>query len=251
VMRRYFADRSEYMGDPAFYPVPLTRLLDPRYIAQRRATIDPAHATPSDQILPGKLEANESTETTHFSIVDAQGNAVSMTYTLNGSFGSGVTAEGLGFLLNNEMDDFAPKPGSKNMFGLIQGEADAIAPHKTPLSSMTPAILTRDGKVFMVAGSPGGPTIINTVLQTILNVVDFKMNAQEAVDQPRIHHQWMPDEIRLERGISPDTIELLRSMGHKVVESSSYIGEIAAIVSRDGWLEGAADGRVEATAKGH
>jgi gamma-glutamyltranspeptidase/glutathione hydrolase len=250
-MRRYFADRSEYMGDPDFYAVPLTKLLDPRYLAMRRASIDPAHATPSDQILPGKLDAKESTETTHFSILDAQGNAVSMTYTLNGGFGSGVTAEGLGFLLNNEMDDFAPKPGSKNMFGLIQGEADAIAPHKTPLSSMTPTILTREGKTFMVVGAPGGPTIINTVLQTILNVVDFKMNAQEAVDQPRIHHQWMPDEIRLERGISPDTIELLRGMGHKVVESKSSIGEIAAIVSSDGWLEGAPDGRVEATAKGH
>jgi gamma-glutamyltranspeptidase/glutathione hydrolase len=252
VMRRYFADRSEYMGDPAFYPVPLTKLLDPHYIALRRATIDPAHATPSHQILPGKLDLiTESTETTHFSILDAQGNAVSMTYTLNGSYGSGVTAEGLGFLLNDEMDDFASKPGSKNMFGLIQGEADAIAPHKTPLSSMTPTILTRDGKVFMVVGAPGGPGIISAVFQTILNVVDFKMNAQEAVDQPRIHHQWMPDEIRLERGISPDTIELLRAMGHKVVEGRSFIGEIAAIVARDGWLEGASDGRVEATAKGH
>lgn len=249
-MRRYFADRSEYMGDPAFYPVPVTRLLDPKYIAIRRASIDPEHATPSDQILPGKLDINEATETTHFSIVDRDGNAVSMTYTLNGSFGSGVTAEGLGFLLNNEMDDFAPKPGSKNMFGLIQGEADAIAPRKTPLSSMTPTILTKDGKLFMVVGSPGGPTIINTVLQTILNVIDFHMNAQEAVDQPRIHHQWMPDEIRLERGISPDTIGILRSMGHKVVETGS-IGELAVILSRNGWLEGAPDGRVEATAKGH
>jgi len=255
-MRRYFADRSEYMGDPDFYPVPLTKLLDPKYIAMRRATIDPAHATPSDKILPGKLDGKESTETTHFSILDSEGNAVSVTYTLNGGFGSGVTAEGLGFLLNNEMDDFAPKPGSRNMFGLIQGEADAIAPHKTPLSSMTPTILTRDGKTFMVVGAPGGPTIINTVLQTILNVVDFKMNAQEAVDQPRIHHQWMPDEIRLERGISPDTIALLRFMGHQVVQSQSFIGEIAAIVVRDGgarngWLEGAPDGRVEAAAKGH
>ena len=256
VMRRYFADRSEYMGDPDFYPVPLTKLLDPKYIAMRRATIDPAHATPSDRILPGKLAVKESTETTHFSILDAAGNAVSMTYTLNGGFGSGVTAEGLGFLLNNEMDDFAAKPASRNSYGLIQGEADAIAPHKTPLSAMTPTILTRDGKIFMVVGAPGGPTIINTVLQTILNVVDFKMNAQEAVDQPRIHHQWMPDEIRLEQGISPDTIELLRSMGHKVVPARSFIGEIAAIVARNdgqlaGWIEGAADGRVEATAKGH
>jgi gamma-glutamyltranspeptidase/glutathione hydrolase len=251
VMRRYFADRSEYMGDPDFFTVPLTKLLDPGYIARRRATIDPLHATPSDKILPGKLDGKESTETTHFSIVDAEGNAVSMTYTLNGSFGSGVTAEGLGFLLNNEMDDFAAKPGTKNMFGLIQGEADAIAPQKTPLSAMTPTIVTRDGELFMVLGAPGGPTIINTVMQTILNVVDFNMNAQEAVDQPRIHHQWMPDEIRYERGISPDTLDMLRSMGHTVSEARGFIGEIAAIVSEDGWLQGAADGRVEATAKGH
>jgi gamma-glutamyltranspeptidase/glutathione hydrolase len=251
VMRRYFADRSEYMGDPEFYPVPLSKLLDPKYIAARRSTIDPLHATPSDKILPGKFNGKESTETTHFSILDAEGNAVAMTYTLNGGFGSGVTAKGLGFLLNNEMDDFAPKPGSKNNFGLIQGEADAIAPNKTPLSSMTPTIITRDGKVYMVAGSPGGPTIINTVLQVILNVLDFKMNAQEAVDQPRIHHQWMPDEIRYERGLSPDTIELLKSMGHKVAPATSFIGENALIVLDNGWIQGAADGRVEATAKGH
>jgi gamma-glutamyltranspeptidase/glutathione hydrolase len=251
VMRRSFADRSEYLGDPDFVKIPLTKLLDPGYLANRRATVDPLHATPSEKVKPAKFDGKESTETTHYSIVDAQGNAVSVTYTLNGSFGSGVTAEGLGFLLNNEMDDFAVKPGTKNMFGVIQGEADAIAPSKTPLSSMTPTILTRDGKLFMVVGAPGGPTIINTVLQTILNVVDFKMNVQEAVDQPRIHHQWMPDEIRAEKEISPDTVDLLRAMGHKVVISPSYIGEIAAIVSEDGWLAGAADGRVEATAKGH
>jgi gamma-glutamyltranspeptidase/glutathione hydrolase len=251
VMRRYYADRSEYLGDPDFFQVPLTKLLDPAYIARRRASIDPLHATPSEKILPGKLNGKESTETTHFSIVDAEGNAVSMTYTLNGGFGSGVTAEGLGFLLNNEMDDFATKPGTKNLFGLIQGESDAIAPHKTPLSSMTPTILTRDGKLFMVVGSPGGATIINTVMQTILNVVDFKMNAQEAVDQPRIHHQWMPDQIRVEKGISPDTIDLLRAMGHKVVVTPTFMGENAAIVVENGWLHGAADGRVEATAKGH
>jgi gamma-glutamyltranspeptidase/glutathione hydrolase len=251
VMRRYFADRSEYMGDPEFYTVPLTKLLDPKYIAERRSTIDPLHATPSDKIRPGKLDGKESTETTHFSILDAEGNAVSMTYTLNGGFGSGVTAHGLGFLLNNEMDDFAPKPGTKNMFGLIQGEADAIAPHKTPLSSMSPTIITRDGKVYMVAGAPGGPTILNTVLQVILNVIDFKMNAQEAVDQPRIHHQWMPDEIRYEKGISPDTLEILSSMGHTLKPATSYIGENALILQDSGWIQGAADGRVEATAKGH
>jgi gamma-glutamyltranspeptidase/glutathione hydrolase len=250
VMRRYFADRSEYMGDADFVKVPLTKLLDPAYIAERRATIDPAHASSSEKIRPGNL-GKESTETTHYSVVDAQGNAVAVTYTLNGGFGSGVTAEGLGFLLNNEMDDFASKPGTKNMFGLIQGERNAIAPGKTPLSAMTPTIVTRDDKLFMVVGAPGGPTIINTVMQTILNVIDFKMNVQEAVDQPRIHHQWMPDEIRLEKGISPDTIDILRGMGHTVVQTNGFIGEIAAILSEDGWLAGAADGRVEATAKGH
>ena len=250
-MRRYFADRSEYLGDPDFFKVPLTKLLDPAYITSRRSTIDPLHATPSDKILPGKLDGKENTETTHFSIVDGDGNAVSMTYTLNGTFGSGVTAEGLGFLLNNEMDDFAAKPGSKNMFGLIQGEADAIAPNKTPLSAMTPTILTHEGKLFMVLGSPGGPRIINSVLQTILNVVDFRMNAQEAVDQPRIHHQWMPDEISYEPGISPDTLDILKSMGHAVKESRGHIGEVEAIVAGDdGWLQGAADGRVEGSAKG-
>ena len=250
-MRRYFADRSEYLGDPDFFTNPLTKLLDPKYIAGRRASIDPSHATPSDKILPGKLDGKESTETTHFSIVDEAGNAVSMTYTLNGSFGSGVTAEGTGILLNNEMDDFAPKPGNKNMFGLIQGEGDAIAPHKTPLSSMTPTILTRDGKLFMVVGSPGGPRIITSVLQTIVNVVDFKMNVQDAVDQPRIHHQWMPDQITFERGISPDTVDLLRSMGHTVAPAKENIGDVAAIVVDDGWLQGAPDPRTGATAKGH
>lgn len=251
VMRRYFADRSEYMGDPDFFQVPVTKLLDPKYIALRRSTIDPKHATPSEQVRPGKLDGKESTETTHFSILDADGNAVSMTYTLNGGFGSGVTAEGLGFLLNNEMDDFAPKPGFKNMFGLIQGEADAIAPHKTPLSSMTPTIVTKDEKVFMVVGAPGGPTIINAVMQTILNVVDFQMNAQDAVDQPRVHHQWMADELRVEKGISPDTIDILRAMGHEVKPAAGYIAEVAAILVEDGWIQGAADYRVEATAKGH
>jgi gamma-glutamyltranspeptidase/glutathione hydrolase len=249
-MRRYFADRSEHLGDPDFFKVPTLTLLNPRYISTLRDSIDPEHATPSAQIHPVSVVAYESNETTHFSIADAQGNAVSMTYTLNGGFGSGVTAEKLGFLLNNEMDDFAPKPGEPNMFGLIQGEANAIVPHKTPLSSMVPTIVTKDGKLFLVTGSPGGPTIINSVLQTILNTVDFHMNAQEAVDQPRIHHQWMPDQIALERNISPDTIELLKAKGHKIVQQN-MIGEVAAILYDGKWLQGAPDGRVEATAKGH
>ncbi|MDQ6676762.1 MAG: gamma-glutamyltransferase, partial [Acidobacteriota bacterium] len=188
-MRRYFADRSEYLGDPDFFKVPVSGLLNPKYIAHLREGINPAKATPSGEVKPGNLTSYESLETTHFSIVDAEGNAVSVTYTLNGGFGSGVTPAKLGFLLNNEMDDFAPKPGEANSYGLIQGEANAIAARKTPLSSMTPTILTKNGKLFLVLGTPGGPTIINSVLQTIVNAVDFGMNSQEAVDQPRIHHQ--------------------------------------------------------------
>jgi gamma-glutamyltranspeptidase/glutathione hydrolase len=238
------------MGDPDFVKVPVKALLDPAYIAKRRESIDPAHATPSEQIHAGELSAYESAETTHFSIVDAQGNAVAMTYTLNASFGSGVTATGLGFLLNNEMDDFAPQPGTPNAYGLVQGEADSIAPHKTPLSSMTPTIVTREGKLYMVVGTPGGPTIINTVLETILNVLDFHMNMQEAVDQPRIHHQWLPDTLRVESTISPDTLELLRQRGHQISVVSS-IGEVAAIRVEGQWIEGAPDGRTDGTAKGY
>ena len=199
-MRRYYADRNEYMGDPDFVKNPIAGLLDPTYILKRRSTIDPNRATPSDQVSPGHPKGSESTETTHFNVVDAEGNAVAVTYTLNGGFGSGVTAPGLGFLLNNEMDDFASKPGEPNMFGLVQGEANAIAPNKRPLSSMTPTILTRDGKLFMVVGAPGGSRIITGVMQVILNVVDFGMNAQEAIDFPRFHHQWKPDKLESGKG---------------------------------------------------
>jgi gamma-glutamyltranspeptidase/glutathione hydrolase len=249
-MRRYFADRSEYMGDPEFVKVPISRLLDPRYISDLRRSIDPAHATPSTQVRPGKLERYESTETTHYTVADADGDVVAVTYTLNGGFGSGVTAPGLGFLLNNEMDDFAPVPGQPNAYGLVQGEANAVRPGAHPLSSMTPTILVRDGRFYMSVGTPGGPTIINSVLQVIANVVDFRMNSQEAVNWPRIHHQWLPDELRMERGFSPDTIELLKSRGHQIKIVNS-IGEAAVVRAVDGWLEGAPDPRTEATAKGY
>jgi gamma-glutamyltranspeptidase/glutathione hydrolase len=249
-MRRYFADRSEYMGDPEFVKVPVSKLLDRRYIADLRRSIDPARATPSADVHPGKLEKYESAETTHYSVADAEGNVVAVTYTLNGGYGSGVTAPGLGFLLNNEMDDFAPVPGQPNAYGLVQGEANAVRPGAHPLSSMTPTILVRDGKFYMSVGTPGGPTIINSVLQVIANVVDFGMNSQEAVNQPRIHHQWLPDELRMERGFSPDTVELLKSRGHQIKTVAS-MGEVAVIRSADGWLEGAADPRTEATAKGY
>ena len=162
------------------------------------------------------MGGHESTETTHFNIVDNEGNAVAVTYTLNNGYGSGVTVPGLGFLLNDEMDDFAAKPGTENLFHLIQGEANAIQPGKRPVSSMTPTIVTRDGKLFLMLGAPGGSRIINGVLQVILNVEDFHMNVQDAVDWPRFHHQWMPDMLYLEKGISPDTAALLRAMGHEI-----------------------------------
>jgi gamma-glutamyltranspeptidase/glutathione hydrolase len=237
VMRRYYADRSEYLADPDFYAVPLGRLLDRQYLAARRASIDRGKATPSQTIAPGKAAGFESMETTHFSVVDSEGNAVALTYTLNGSYGSGVTVPGTGILLNNEMDDFATKPGEANMFGLVQGEANKVEPGKRPLSSMTPTIVEKDGKLKLVVGSPGGGRIINAVLQAIINVIDFGMNAQEAVDAPRIHHQWQPDKLYVQPGVSPDTKALLRQMGHDVTDSA-YVGQLQAIVVKGDWLEG-------------
>jgi len=250
VMRRYYADRAEYLGDPDFVRVPVAGLLNRQYVGQLRKSIDPERATPSAQVRAGNPAAYESSETTHYSIVDAEGNAVALTYTLNGGYGSGVTAPGLGFLLNNEMDDFAAKPGAPNSYGLVQGEANAIQPGKRPLSSMTPTIVLRQGRLYLVAGSPGGPRIISTVLQVLLNVFDFGMNVQEAVDWPRFHHQWLPDKLYVERGFSPDTVRLLEARGH-TVENARSIGEVAAILSSGAWLEGAADSRSEGQAAGY
>jgi gamma-glutamyltranspeptidase/glutathione hydrolase len=249
-MRRYFADRSEHLGDPDFVKVPLTSLLDPGYIKTLRASIDPERATPSSEIHAAKFAGHESNETTHFSVADADGNIAIVTYTLNGGYGSRVTATNLGFLLNNEMDDFAPKPGEANMYGLIQGEANAIQPRKTPLSSMVPTIVMKDGKPVLALGSPGGPTIINSVLEVIVNVLDFGMNVQDAVNWPRFHHQWLPDELRMENGYSPDTVALLEKRGYTVKRVVAQ-GEVAAIAFANGWLEGAADPRTEGTAEGH
>ena len=243
-MRRAYADRNEYVGDPDFVKVPIKGLLDPAYLAKLRASIDPERATPSDRVKPGKPVGSESMETTHYSVVDSEGNAVAVTYTLNGGFGNGITVPGLGFLLNNEMDDFAAKPGTANMFGLVQGEANAIAPGKRPLSSMTPTIVLKDGKLFMTAGAPGGSRISTAVAQVILNVLDFGMNVQDAVDAPRVHHQWQPDKLSLERAISPDTVALLKSRGYDVDYAPGVVlAQVAAIVSDGGWLQGASDGR--------
>jgi gamma-glutamyltranspeptidase / glutathione hydrolase len=243
-MRRAYADRNAYVGDPDFVKVPIAGLLDPAYLARLRASIDPERATPSDKVRPGRPVGSESMETTHYSVVDAEGNAVAVTYTLNGAYGNGITVPGLGFLLNNEMDDFTSKPGTPNMFGLVQGEANAIQPGKRPLSSMTPTIVLRDGTLFMTAGAPGGSRISTAVLQVILNVLDFGMNVQDAIDAPRFHHQWQPDKLSLERGISPDTVALLQSRGYDVDYAAGVVlAQVAAIVSEGGWLQGGSDGR--------
>ena len=251
-MRRFYADRSEYMGDPDFVKVPVAGMLDPAYIARLRAGIDPERATPSSQVRPGHPAGAGSLETTHYNVVDAEGNAVAVTYTLNGGYGSGVTVPGLGFLLNNEMDDFSAKPGEPNMFGLVQGERNAIQPGKRPLSSMTPTMVLRDGKLFLVVGAPGGAYIPSAVTQVILNVIDFQMNAQDAVDAPRIHHQWLPDKLRCEKGISPDTVAILKARGYDVDFSPAVVlARVEAILSDGGWLQGGSDGRAVGKAVGY
>ncbi|WP_031500237.1 gamma-glutamyltransferase [Bryobacter aggregatus] len=250
VMRRYYADRSQFLGDPDFVKVPVAGLLNPKYIAQRADSITD-RATPSASLQHGAVPPEESPETTHLSIVDAQGNAVSLTYTLNGSYGSGVTVPGLGFLLNNEMDDFSAKPGVANMFGALGGEANAIAPGKRMLSSMTPTIVTKDGKLLLVIGAPGGTRIITGVMQAILNVIDYKLNVQDAIDAPRLHHQWMPDRLYLERGWSPDTVELLKKMGHNVETGTMGVSNVHGILVEEKWLQGAPDGRSNGKAAGY
>ncbi|MEP7354974.1 MAG: gamma-glutamyltransferase, partial [Acidobacteriota bacterium] len=251
VMRRFFADRSQYLADPDFSPVRLGDLLDPAYLRARRDSISLDRATPSSILLPG-LSTKEHSETTHYNVVDAQGNAVAVTYTLNGGFGNGITVPGLGFLLNNEMDDFTAKPGVPNMFGLMQGELNAIEPQKRPLSAMTPTILTKDGQFFMSLGAPGGPRIISAVLQVILNVVDFGMNVQDAVDAPRFHHQWQPDRLYMEPAFPDATVESLRSRGHTIDHSPGLVlARVEAILKRDGWLQGASDLRAAGKSAGY
>jgi len=245
--RAYF-DRAEFLGDPDFVPVPVAQLIDKRYAAAWRAGLDPHHATPSGELkrpevfdkldreaaLPPPPALEESPDTTHFSIVDADGLAVAVTYTLNDSFGSRVIVPGLGFLLNDEMDDFVSKPGVPNVYGLVQGSANAIAGRKRPLSSMTPTMVLKGGKLFLVLGSPGGGRIPTTVVQIILNMVDYGMNVQQAVNAARFHHQWLPDTISYEEdGLSPDSVRLLEAMGHKLREGYESEGE-----HHDSWSDG-------------
>jgi gamma-glutamyltranspeptidase/glutathione hydrolase len=244
-MKPAYADRSQYLGDPAFVQVPVGWLTSKRYAATLRDAIDPEHARPSKDIRPGTAP-HEGDNTTHFSVVDAQGNAVANTYTLNFSYGLGLVADGTGILLNNELDDFAAKPGAPNAYGLIGGDANAPGPGKRPLSSMSPTIVTRDGRVVLVTGTPGGSRIITTVLQIVLNVIDHQMNIAEAVAAPRIHHQWLPDQVFAERGLSPDTIRLLEARGHKVIVGATMGSANSILVSGDG-LTGAADERQRGT----
>src|SRR5215475_1375561 len=252
-MRRYYADRNEYLGDPDFVNNPITAMLDPAYIRARRDSIDPINATPSDQIRPGLPDgAAEGSDTTHYSIADEQGNVVAVTYTLNNGYGSKVTVPGAGFLLNDEMDDFAAKPGTPNMFGLVQGELNSIAPGRRPLSSMVPTIVVKGGKPFLVLGAPGGSMIITAVLQVMLNVMDFGMNIQDAIDFPRVHHQWKPDTLGIERGVSPDTIALLKKAGYSIEEAHPVvIARVEAILRNDGWLQGGHDERGPGKAVGY
>jgi gamma-glutamyltranspeptidase / glutathione hydrolase len=262
--RRAFYDRADFMGDPDFAKVPVAQLIDKKYAAAWRDSIAPNHASVSndlkrpafselERVAQSRPTANREPEnTTHYSVVDAEGNAVSVTTTLNDSFGSRVTAEGLGFLLNDEMDDFAAKQGVPNAYGLIQGPANAIGPGKRPLSAMTPTIVLKDGKLFLVLGSPGGPTIVTTVANVLIGVVDFSLDIAEAVNAPRFHHQWLPDEILVEDRLSPDTMNVLRSKGHKLnVEHFWGDGECIMVDPKTGERLGASDGRNNGKAVGY
>jgi gamma-glutamyltranspeptidase/glutathione hydrolase len=273
-MKIAYADRAEYLGDPDFVKVPIKALISPIYAQQRRQEIDPQKARPATQIKPGdskilqqlqgtlvpKLErplsavgqTQESADTSHLSVVDDTGNAVSLTFTVNLGFGAGVVVPGTGILLNNEMDDFAIAPNVPNAFGLVGGDANAIAPRKTPLSSMTPTIVTENGQLRLVTGSPGGSRIITTVLQVVLNVLIYEMSARQAIAAPRLHHQWLPDRLEVEKhGFDTLTLEDLRHRGHSVEVQAPWGNADAIVRTPDGWLEGAADPRGEGAAYGY
>ena len=241
-MKLAYADRSEYLGDPDFVKIPVTGLTSKAYANELAKTIDDNKARLSSTIKPGKPQPYESDQTTHYSVMDKAGNAVAVTYTLNLNFGSGIVVEGTGILLNNEMDDFSVKPGVPNAFGLVGGAANAIEAKKRPLSSMTPTIVMKNNKPWLVTGSPGGARIITTVLQSVVNTIDHEMNPAEAIITPRVHHQWLPDELRVEEGISPDTIKLLQDKGHNVV-TKAPMGRIQIIQADDSGFYGYSDPR--------
>mgnify|MGYP000859530808 FL=1 len=241
-MKLAYADRSEYLGDPDFVKIPVTGLTSKAYANELAKTIDDNKARLSSNIKPGKPQPYESDQTTHYSVMDKAGNAVAVTYTLNLNFGSGIVVEGTGILLNNEMDDFSVKPGVPNAFGLVGGAANAIEAKKRPLSSMTPTIVMKNNKPWLVTGSPGGARIITTVLQSVVNTIDHEMNPAEAIITPRVHHQWLPDELRVEEGISPDTIKLLQDKGHNVV-TKAPMGRIQIIQADDSGFYGYSDPR--------
>ena len=243
VARLAFADRSKHLGDPDHYSVPVDWLVGKTYARELAAGIDMLKARPSTDVAPGVPVAHESDDTTHYTIMDAEGNVVSNTYTLNFSFGSGIAVAGAGFLLNNEMDDFVAKPGVPNAFGLLGGDANAIQRDKRPLSSMTPTIVFSEGEPWFATGSPGGSRIITTVLQMIVNVVDHGMNVAEASSAPRMHHQWYPDVLQLEDGFSPDTVRLLEARGHEVAASRFSMGSLQTVAVQDGVYRGASDPR--------
>lgn len=252
-MRRSFADRNYYLGDPDFVDIPLSILMSRDYLAERIGDFNPIEATSSEDISYGELETYpESTETTHFSVVDKNGMGVSVTTTLNGSYGSYVSVTGGGFLMNNEMDDFSAKPGEPNMFGLIGAEANAVEPEKRMLSSMSPTIVTKDGAVRMIAGGAGGPRIITATLQNILNVLLFEMNPEQAINAPRFHHQWLPDRLSIEPlNLSPDTQAILRSFGHEIHVLGNIGRTHIVVLDDDGKRYGAADPRGAGTVRGY
>lgn len=253
-MRRAFADRAEYMGDPDFASVPAAGLIDKNYASRLRATIKRDRASPSRGLGPGTPAGAEPTETTHFTVVDRDGMVVSNTYTINDIYGSRVTIKRTGILMNDEMDDFASRPGRTNLYGLIQGERNSIQPRKRPLSSMTPTIVFRkDGSVWFALGARGGPRIISAVVQSVMNVIDFDMDIQEALDAPRIHHQWMPDEIWYEpNAMSPDTVAILAGFGHTFIGAPANVGSATAImIDEKGVRLGAIDKRSDGAAVGY
>jgi gamma-glutamyltranspeptidase/glutathione hydrolase len=241
-MKLAYADRAVFLGDPDFVRVPVERLISKPYAATRRAKIDLMRATPARDIRAGDAPLPEGNNTAHFSVIDRDGNAVANTYTLNLGYGLGMVVEGAGFLLNNELDDFAAKPGAPNAFGLVGGDANAPGPGKRPLSSMSPTIVFKDGKPFLITGSPGGSRIITAVLQVIVNAIDRKLPIAEAVSELRAHHQWSPDEVLVERGFAPDLIRALEARGHKVVERPAFTSANSILVTPQG-LVGAADPR--------